>query len=696
MEMEMEMDVGEVSSLALTAEGEGEGEGESEDQVVEGAEGDSTGFEGSLGRAVELGGSPGVGGELRDENEGKDEEVGKDQVQNQRRVQKGSERGSGGSEGDVDGVDEGGNVGVEDEEGEKGGDETSEASKDPEIEKNEKIELPVLKNTGKVYDEEESRHQKKVLRSEIPDSEADTEEALSPVKGSVDNKLRESEADEKDLSKNADLTGGVLAGHSQERSVGTDNTPQSLEVDNIPSQSNEQIIPETGTLRTNPVHQDSSGVSFVDDETMIIFPKLTTSDLQPTHTPTQTQTQPQEEEVINSHFADAVAVMSDVGGGTQDTTSSLGEEPGKGTEVVTDLPGEVRDETQAGDMGLVGEVVALHEATAMDVELLGSQPSEDSPSEKAVQVPVRPASSSEQYTVQDTGSADQLPDAQKERDSSVVREDEDIVMSEHSLPDQQTETRDDVIQQAKEDEAKDIGTQSTASGAIATTTIRSRSIPDSDDDDEDLTVADSVLKAKDQAKSHSEASSVIQAPTESNKAGEKVTNHPSPPQTMTYKSSRPRKTPRSPFKAPAMSTATKSQSTEPTSSPLKREGTLSIPITKAKDTEREKAPPESSTVSDAAQSKDVLMAELKAMKIASIQARNAWLEAEIKKKKARLEEVTKELRYPAAETVKNHIKLLHDYNDIRDIGQGLVGMIADNRGVRIGELYEEFGVGLKD
>jgi len=53
-------------------------------------------------------------------------------------------------------------------------------------------------------------------------------------------------------------------------------------------------------------------------------------------------------------------------------------------------------------------------------------------------------------------------------------------------------------------------------------------------------------------------------------------------------------------------------------------------------------------------------------------------------------------RQPATETVKRHIKLLHDYNDIRDVGQGLVGMIADNRGVRIGELYEEFGVGLKD
>lgn len=53
-------------------------------------------------------------------------------------------------------------------------------------------------------------------------------------------------------------------------------------------------------------------------------------------------------------------------------------------------------------------------------------------------------------------------------------------------------------------------------------------------------------------------------------------------------------------------------------------------------------------------------------------------------------------RQPAAETVKRHIKLLHDYNDIKDVGQGLVGMIADNRGVRIGELYEEFGVKLTD
>lgn len=48
------------------------------------------------------------------------------------------------------------------------------------------------------------------------------------------------------------------------------------------------------------------------------------------------------------------------------------------------------------------------------------------------------------------------------------------------------------------------------------------------------------------------------------------------------------------------------------------------------------------------------------------------------------------------ETVRKHIKLLHDYNDIRDVGQGLVGMIADTRGVRIGEIYGEFGIDVKD
>ena len=42
--------------------------------------------------------------------------------------------------------------------------------------------------------------------------------------------------------------------------------------------------------------------------------------------------------------------------------------------------------------------------------------------------------------------------------------------------------------------------------------------------------------------------------------------------------------------------------------------------------------------------------------------------------------------------VKRHIKLLHAYNETKDMGQGLMGLIADARGVRLKEVMEEMGV----
>lgn len=50
----------------------------------------------------------------------------------------------------------------------------------------------------------------------------------------------------------------------------------------------------------------------------------------------------------------------------------------------------------------------------------------------------------------------------------------------------------------------------------------------------------------------------------------------------------------------------------------------------------------------------------------------------------------------AKEVVKEHIELLHRYNEIRDVGQGLIGMIADQRGMRIKDVMEEFGMGERD
>ncbi|KAL5121746.1 hypothetical protein ACEQ8H_000433 [Pleosporales sp. CAS-2024a] len=50
----------------------------------------------------------------------------------------------------------------------------------------------------------------------------------------------------------------------------------------------------------------------------------------------------------------------------------------------------------------------------------------------------------------------------------------------------------------------------------------------------------------------------------------------------------------------------------------------------------------------------------------------------------------------ANQMVKDHIKLLHEYNELKDVGQGLMGLIADQRGVRIIEVQEEFGIDSHD
>lgn len=46
--------------------------------------------------------------------------------------------------------------------------------------------------------------------------------------------------------------------------------------------------------------------------------------------------------------------------------------------------------------------------------------------------------------------------------------------------------------------------------------------------------------------------------------------------------------------------------------------------------------------------------------------------------------------------IKNHIALLHKYNEVKDIGQGLMGLIADKRDCRVVAVMEEFGVGEGD
>jgi hypothetical protein len=51
-----------------------------------------------------------------------------------------------------------------------------------------------------------------------------------------------------------------------------------------------------------------------------------------------------------------------------------------------------------------------------------------------------------------------------------------------------------------------------------------------------------------------------------------------------------------------------------------------------------------------------------------------------------------------AKTADRHIRLLGQYNDVKDTGQQLIGLIADNHGVPVGTLYQDgrYGVSALD
>lgn len=81
--------------------------------------------------------------------------------------------------------------------------------------------------------------------------------------------------------------------------------------------------------------------------------------------------------------------------------------------------------------------------------------------------------------------------------------------------------------------------------------------------------------------------------------------------------------------------------------------------------------------------------------IKSLTTQISTLESQISSTTTSLSSTTSQLQDPSdggTATVKRHIRLLHEYNEIKDVGQGLMGLIADARGVRHGEVQTEFGV----
>ncbi|MCJ1353540.1 MAG: hypothetical protein MMC33_003526 [Icmadophila ericetorum] len=78
---------------------------------------------------------------------------------------------------------------------------------------------------------------------------------------------------------------------------------------------------------------------------------------------------------------------------------------------------------------------------------------------------------------------------------------------------------------------------------------------------------------------------------------------------------------------------------------------------------------------------------------AILHSKISTLTKQIAETQAQISKIVPQLKNPnPAKTVKQHIHLLHAYNDIRDVGMGLLGIVAENRGVRIRDVYEDFGV----
>ncbi|XP_075434692.1 DNA repair protein SWI5 homolog [Ascaphus truei] len=72
--------------------------------------------------------------------------------------------------------------------------------------------------------------------------------------------------------------------------------------------------------------------------------------------------------------------------------------------------------------------------------------------------------------------------------------------------------------------------------------------------------------------------------------------------------------------------------------------------------------------------------------------------SDLKRKDAALDDEIAQLEAEgySLEELEAHISLLHQYNELKDAGQMLLGRLAELRGVTTKDLYAEFGMELED
>ncbi|KAB8232127.1 hypothetical protein ETB97_005816 [Aspergillus alliaceus] len=87
---------------------------------------------------------------------------------------------------------------------------------------------------------------------------------------------------------------------------------------------------------------------------------------------------------------------------------------------------------------------------------------------------------------------------------------------------------------------------------------------------------------------------------------------------------------------------------------------------------------------------------LREKRLTALRASMVDLEAEVARMGAQLSETKTMLKDDPSATVQRHICLLHEYNEIKDIGRGLMALIADARGVRQIDVQRTYGVGDRD
>ncbi|GKZ81497.1 hypothetical protein AnigIFM56816_006018 [Aspergillus niger] len=82
----------------------------------------------------------------------------------------------------------------------------------------------------------------------------------------------------------------------------------------------------------------------------------------------------------------------------------------------------------------------------------------------------------------------------------------------------------------------------------------------------------------------------------------------------------------------------------------------------------------------------------KEKKLSALRASIASLQSQITEIESQIAQTKAKLKNDPSTTVKRHIRLLHEYNEIKDIAQGLMGLIADARGVRQVDVQREYEV----